>query len=93
MAVLRPASDNAQKNTAHATEQNRPDVLKRREEWLDGQFDLDPERLVSIDETWAFANMARRNTRAGTSQAVAINRPARGMRKPMLIYRQPKKGQ
>ena len=63
MAVLRPASDHAQKKTAHATEQDRPDVLKRREEWFDGQLDLDPERLVFIDETWASTNMARRHCR------------------------------
>lgn len=63
MAVLRPASDHAQKKTAHATEQDRPDILKRREEWFDGQLDLDPERLVFIDETWASTNMARRHGR------------------------------
>jgi hypothetical protein len=28
--------------------------------WFDGQLDLDPERLVFIDETWASTNMARR---------------------------------
>ncbi len=43
------------KKTAHATEQDRPDILKRREEWFDGQLDLDPERLVFIDETPAIA--------------------------------------
>jgi transposase len=63
VAVLRPASDHAQKKTAHATEQDRPDILKRREEWFDGQLDLDPERLVFIDETWASTNMARRHGR------------------------------
>ncbi|WP_394662266.1 IS630 family transposase [uncultured Sphingomonas sp.] len=52
-----------QKKTAHATEQDRPDILKRREEWFDGQLDLDPERLVFIDETWASTNMARRHGR------------------------------
>ncbi len=63
MAFFRPASDHAQKKTAHATEQDRPDILKRREEWFDGQLDLDPERLVFIDETWASTNMARRHGR------------------------------
>jgi hypothetical protein len=33
--------------------------MKRRQEWFDGQIDLDPERLVFIDETWAKTNMAR----------------------------------
>jgi len=63
VAFFRPASDHAQKKTAHATEQDRPDILKRREEWFDGQLDLDPERLVFIDETWASTNMARRHGR------------------------------
>jgi hypothetical protein len=32
--------------------------LKRGEEWLDGQLDLDPEQITVIDETWASTNMA-----------------------------------
>jgi hypothetical protein len=60
VAFFQPAPDHAQKKTAHATEQDRPDILKRREEWFDGQLDLDPERLVFIDETWASTDMARR---------------------------------
>jgi transposase len=65
-ANIRPNSpkeafrDQAQKKTAHATEQDRPDVLKRREAWFEGQLDLDPEKLVFIDEIWASTNMARR---------------------------------
>src|SRR6476660_5490634 len=50
----------AKKKTAHAAEQDRPDIVKRREAWFDGQLDLDPARLVFIDETWASTNMARR---------------------------------
>ena len=33
--------------------------MRRREDWFEGQLDLDPERLVFIDETWASTNMAR----------------------------------
>ena len=33
--------------------------MKRREDWFEGQLDLDPKRLVFIDETWASTNMAR----------------------------------
>lgn len=51
------------KKTAHAEEQERPDVLTRRRDWFDAQPDLDPERLVFIDETWASTNMARRRGR------------------------------
>src|SRR5215204_3617295 len=36
----------AQKKTAHAAEQERPDILRRRQEWFDDQLDLDPARLV-----------------------------------------------
>ena len=39
--------------TAHAAEPNRPDVLTRRWDWFEGQLDLEPKRLVFIDETWA----------------------------------------
>jgi len=43
------------KKAGRATEQDRPDVLKRHEEWFEGQLDLDPERLDFIDETRACA--------------------------------------
>ncbi len=46
-----------EKKSAHAAEQDRPDILKRREAWFEGQLDLDPARLVFIDETWASTNM------------------------------------
>ena len=46
------------------TEQDRPDVLKRRWDWFEAQPDLDPDRLVFIDETWASTNMARTHGRA-----------------------------
>ncbi|WP_166293914.1 IS630 family transposase [Bradyrhizobium sp. 2S1] len=47
------------KKTAHAAEQRRGDINAAREEWLEGQIDLDPERLVFIDETSANTKMAR----------------------------------
>ncbi|KXV67138.1 transposase [Acetobacter orleanensis] len=31
----------------------------RWQEWIEGQSDLDPDRLVFIDETWAKTNMTR----------------------------------
>ena len=52
------------KKTAHASEQERPDVAKRRSAWFDAQPDLDPERLVFIDETGASTKMARLRGRA-----------------------------
>jgi transposase len=63
------------KKSAHASEQDRPDVVKRREDWFEGQLDLDPERLVFIDETWASTNMARRYGRAPRGQRVRMSIP------------------
>lgn len=52
------------KKTAHASEQDRPDVLARRRAWFKPQPDLDPERLVFIDDTGASTKMARLRGRA-----------------------------
>ena len=52
------------KNGAHAAEQQRADVLHRRQAWFDAQPDLEPERLVFIDETGASTKMARRHGRS-----------------------------
>jgi transposase len=52
------------KKTAHASEQERPDVAARRHAWFDAQPDLDPEHLVFIDETGASTKMARLRGRA-----------------------------
>ncbi len=49
----------ASKKTAHAAEQDRPDVAARRRAWFERQPDLDPRRLVFIDETGASTKMAR----------------------------------
>ena len=54
----------ASKKTAHAAEQERPDVVARRQAWFDAQPDLDPEKLIFIDETGASTKMARLRGRA-----------------------------
>src|SRR3954449_7534128 len=54
---IEPAS--ASKKTLFATEQDRPDVARRRARWKAYQGRLDPARLVFIDETWAKTNMTR----------------------------------
>ena len=53
-----------QKKTAHAAEQDRPDIVRRRLAWFEGQLDLDPDKLVFIDETGASTKMARLYGRA-----------------------------
>ena len=52
------------KKTAHASEQQRADVLRRRRVWFEAQPDLEPKRLVFIDETGASTKMARRYGRS-----------------------------
>ena len=49
----------ASKKTLFATEQDRPDVARKRRRWKTYQGRLDPARLVFIDETWAKTNMTR----------------------------------
>jgi hypothetical protein len=45
-----PAS--ALKKGLRASEQDRPNVARRREQWRRYQREVDPTRLVFIDETW-----------------------------------------
>ena len=52
------------KKTAHASEQGRSDEAARRKAWFEAQPDLDPERLVFVDETGASTKMARMRGRA-----------------------------
>jgi DDE superfamily endonuclease len=68
MAVLRSTPDYQEKKTAHAAEQDRPDIVKRREAWFEAQTDLDPERLIFIDETSASTKMARLYGRAARGE-------------------------
>ena len=64
-----------EKKSAHAAEQDRPDVLKRRWDWFEGQLDLDPAKLVFIDETWASTNMARTHGRAPKGERLRAGVP------------------
>lgn len=63
------------KKTAHAIEQERPDVRERREDWFDAQPDLDPQSLVFIDETGASTKMARLRGRAIRGQRCRASVP------------------
>jgi putative transposase len=42
----------------HASEQSRPDVARRRAQWVAYQHRIETSRLVFIDETWTKTNMA-----------------------------------
>ena len=74
MDLPRPLRPDVQKKSAHATEQDRPDV-KRREDWFNSQLDLDPIRLVFIDETWASTNMARLRGRSKKGERLRAGIP------------------
>ena len=49
--------------------------MKRRRAWFEGQLDLDPERLVFIDETWASTNMARTHGRCRRGERLRVGIP------------------
>jgi hypothetical protein len=72
---LRAARYHAQKKTAHASEQEHPDVVTRRQDWMEDQPSLDPGRLVFIDETRASTNMARRYDRCPRSERLKASVP------------------
>jgi putative transposase len=56
---LRPCREaQLQKKTLVASEQDRPDVARRRAQWLKHQPKIEPSRLVFIDETSTKTNMA-----------------------------------
>ena len=49
--------------------------MRRREAWFEAQLDLDPERLVFIDETWASTKMTRSHGRALKGQRLRMSVP------------------
>jgi transposase len=75
VAVLPAPRHHAQKKTGHAVEQDRPDVLKKRLDWFEGQLDLDPNRLVFIDETWTATNMTRSHGRCRKGERLHMGYP------------------
>ncbi|MGA8949168.1 MAG: IS630 family transposase [Xanthobacteraceae bacterium] len=63
------------KKSLHASEQDRPDVARRRAQWRKYQGRLDPSRLVFIDGTWAKTNMTRSHGRAPRGQRLVAKAP------------------
>ena len=63
------------KKSAHAAEQDRADVRAAREAWFEAQPDLDPQRLVFIDETGASTKMARLRGRARKGERLRAGIP------------------
>lgn len=75
LALLRSSPDHIQKKTAHAKEQERADILKQRQEWFEAQLDLDPKKLVFIDETGASTNLARKGGRCRQGLRLRVGIP------------------
>ena len=50
-------------------------MLKKRLEWFEGQLDLDPDKLVFIDETGASTNLARKGGRCQRGRRLRIGVP------------------
>jgi len=50
-------------------------VLNRRRDWFTGQIDLDPTKLVFIDETGASTNLARKGGRCRRGQRLRVGVP------------------
>src|SRR5712672_979856 len=65
----------ASKKSLHASEQDRPDVARRRAQWKRHQGSFDPKRLVFIDETWAKTNMTRTHGRAPRGERLVAKVP------------------
>jgi len=49
--------------------------VTRRRDWFEDQPDLDPARLIFIDETWASTNMARLKGRAPKGKRLRVAVP------------------
>jgi hypothetical protein len=65
LAVLSPPQHQSQKKMAHAAEQSRPDILKRRERWLRSSLISSPSAWCSSarprpQPTWRDASAGRR---------------------------------
>jgi transposase len=74
------AKGSPSKKSLHASEQDRPDVARRRARWQKYQGRLDPKRLVFIDETWAKTNMTRRHGRCARGSRLVAKVPHRRWR-------------
>ena len=61
----------ASKKTVLPSEQDRPDIARKRARWKAYQRQIDPKRLVFIDETWAILRQAQDQYGAAARMGVA----------------------
>ena len=59
--------------------------MEEREDWFEGQLDLDPEQLVFVDESFATTNMARRYGRAPRGVRLRAPIPYGNRKKTTLV--------
>jgi transposase len=59
LCVRNSGPNDAQKKTAHASEQEHANVKAARQAWFEAQPDLDPERLILIDESGLSTKIVR----------------------------------
>jgi transposase len=72
------------KKALHASEQDRPNVARRRLQWQQRQDKVDPRRLVFIDETWTKTNMTPIRGRCPVGQRLIAKVP-HGHRKTLTF--------
>jgi len=63
------------KKSLRGSEQDRPDVARRRERWRRYQDKIDPARLVFIDESWTKTNMTRTHGRCAAGHRLVDKVP------------------
>ena len=68
-------TNSASKKTLHAAEQDRPDVAQAREAWKANQANLNPDKLVFIDETGASTKMVRLRGRCRRGERLLAKAP------------------
>jgi transposase len=72
---LSGACADSKKKTLFAFEQGRQDVVEARRQWSAEQWNLDPDRVVFLDETWAKTNMTRTYGRSSRGQRLVERVP------------------
>jgi putative transposase len=65
----------SQKKTLIGAEQDRPDIARHRARWAKYRGQIDPSRLVFIDETWTKTNMAPLRGWAARGQRIKAKVP------------------
>jgi len=63
------------KKSVLPSEQDRPDVKRRRENWKKYQNRVDPRRMVFIDDTWVKTNMMRTHGRCRMGERLRAKVP------------------